>query len=299
MIHPLDFSLRGPELSGGMEIAPKTIVAGVFLVLLWVAEGVLPFYPEFPGGVRQKAGHDIRNLMLGAGNALLIAVLFGAVFVMVEIWAEEQGVGLFRILELPGWLALGLAVLFFDLWMYAWHRANHRIPLLWRFHRMHHSDPAMDVSTGLRFHPGEMFLSSVARLAVLPILGISLWHLAIYEALLLPVILFHHSNLQVPRWLDHGLLAVIVTPAMHRVHHSRWQPETDSNYGSIFPWWDMLFRSFRLREDARTIHLGLEEFDDHRWQTLGGMLRTPLWAPEDEPAGESPEETPSRGRDPG
>lgn len=282
-----------------MEIAPKTIVAGVFLVLLWAAEGVFPFYPEFSGGMRQKAGHDLRNLLLGAGNAILVALLFGAVFIALEIWAEERGIGLLRILEVPGWLALGLAVLFFDLWMYAWHRANHRIPLLWRFHRMHHSDPTMDVSTGLRFHPGEMLLSSVARLAVLPILGIPLWQLATYEALLLPVILFHHSNLRVPRWLDHGLLAVIVTPAMHRVHHSRWQPETDSNYGSIFPWWDMIFRSFRLREDARTIHLGLEEFDDPRWQTLGGMLRTPLSALEDRPAAKPQEATPSRSRNTG
>ena len=270
-----------------MEIEPKTIIAGIFLVLLWAGEGLLPFYPEFPKGMRQRVGHDARNLALGAGNALLMAVLFGAVFVAVEVWAEDRSVGLLRILDAPGWLTLGLAILFFDLWMYLWHRANHRIPFLWRFHRMHHSDPAMDVSTGLRFHPGEMVLSSMARLAVLPLLGMSLWHLAIYEALLLPVILFHHSNLRIPRWMDHGLLAVIVTPAMHRVHHSRWQPETDSNYGSILPWWDMIFRSLRLREDARTIQLGLEGFDEDRWQTLGGMLRTPLGGPGSDPADET------------
>jgi sterol desaturase/sphingolipid hydroxylase (fatty acid hydroxylase superfamily) len=280
-----------------MEIEPKNIVAGIFLVLLWAGEGVLPFYPEFPEGMRRKVGHDARNLAVGAGNALLMAVLFGAVFVAVEVWAEDRSVGLLRILDAPGWLALGLAILLFDLWMYLWHRANHRIPFLWRFHRMHHSDPEMDVSTGLRFHPGEMVLSSIARLAVLPLLGMSLWHLAIYEVLLLPVILFHHSNLRIPRWMDHGLLAVIVTPAMHRVHHSRWQPETDSNYGSILPWWDMIFRSFRLREDARTIHLGLEEFDEDRWQTLGGMLRTPLRGSEPDPAGEARNGTTSGDRE--
>lgn len=259
-----------------MELEPKTILAALFLVLLWTGEGLAPFYPEFRGGLRDRLRHDARNLALGAVNALLLAVFFGGVFVAQEVWADRSDVGLLRLAELPGWADLLVAIVLFDLWMYAWHRANHRIPLLWRFHRMHHSDPEMDVSTGLRFHPGEQVLSALARLAVVPLLGMSLWHLAIYEAVLLPVILFHHSNLRIPRWLDHGLLALVVTPAMHRVHHSRFQPETDSNYGSILPWWDLLFRSFRLRTDARTIELGLDEFDEPEWQTIGGLLKTPL-----------------------
>ncbi len=259
-----------------MDIEPKTLLAGIFLIALWTAEGLVPFYPHFGGGFRERLRHDARNLGIGAVNAALLALVAGAAFIGLELWADERGFGLFRLVDLPGWMELGFLILLFDLWMYVWHRANHRIPFLWRFHRMHHSDPEMDVSTGLRFHPGEMLLSAGARMAVLPLLGMSLWHLVIYEALLLPVILFHHSNVGLPRWLDYGLLAVVVTPAMHRVHHSRWQPETDSNYGSVFPWWDRLFRSFRLRDDARTISLGLEEFDGEEWQELGGMLRTPL-----------------------
>lgn len=254
----------------------KTLTAAVFLVALWTVEGLLPFYEEFDGRFRDRVRHDARNLFLGGVNALLTALLFGGVFVVLEGWGEDRGFGLFRALEWPGWLELALAFLLFDFWMYLWHRANHRIPFLWRFHRMHHSDPDMDVSTGVRFHPGELILSSLARLAVIPLLGMELWQLAIYEAVLLPVILFHHSNVRVPRWMDHGLLALVVTPAMHRVHHSRWQPETDSNYGSVFPWWDMGLRTFRLREDARTIDLGLEEFDGEEWQGLGGLLKTPL-----------------------
>jgi sterol desaturase/sphingolipid hydroxylase (fatty acid hydroxylase superfamily) len=185
-----------------------------------------------------------------------------------------------------------LVILAFDLWMYLWHRANHRIPFLWRFHRMHHSDPEMDASTGLRFHPGEQLLSGMARLLVIPVLGVSITQLAVYEALLLPVILFHHSNVAIPDWMDRGLRALVVTPAMHRVHHSRWQPETDSNYGSVFPWWDRLLGSFRLREDARTIHLGLDEFDGPGWQSLGGMLRTPLAPLETREAGAKPQGSP-------
>jgi sterol desaturase/sphingolipid hydroxylase (fatty acid hydroxylase superfamily) len=257
-------------------LEPKTIAATVFLVLLWTAEGLAPFYPEFGPGLRPRLRHDLRNLALGVGNALVMAVLFGGVFLAVEVWGDGRGIGLLRVVEWPGWIELAVALILFDAWMYAWHRANHEIPFLWRFHRMHHSDPELDATTGLRFHPGEQLLSAVARLAVLPLLGMELWQLAIYEAILLPVILFHHSNVRFPRWLDHGLLTVVVTPAMHRVHHSRLQPETDSNYGSILPYWDRIFGSFRLREDASTIEIGLDEFDDPRWQSLGGLLRTPL-----------------------
>ncbi len=277
---------------GRVEIEPKTLVAGVFLIVLWAGEAFAPFYPHFRGGLRERLLHDGRNLGLGVVNALFLALLFGAAFVALELWAESRSVGLFRIVEWPLWLEVGLILLLFDLWMYVWHRANHRIPFLWRFHRVHHSDPEMDVTTGIRFHPGEMVLSTVARMVVIPLLGMSLWHLVIYEALLLPVILFHHSNVRLPRWMDYGLLPFVVTPAMHRVHHSRWQPETDSNYGSILPWWDRLFGSFRLRQDARTIELGLEEFDGDDWQTLRGILKTPL-APPGSPG--SPED-PSSGR---
>jgi sterol desaturase/sphingolipid hydroxylase (fatty acid hydroxylase superfamily) len=141
---------------------------------------------------------------------------------------------------------------------------------------MHHSDRQLDATTSIRFHPGEIFLSGIARLAVIPLLGMELWQLLLYEAVLLPVILFHHSNMRLPLWLDHGLLALIVTPAMHRVHHSRWKQETDSNYGSVFPYWDRLLGSFRLRQDARAIQLGLDEFQEPEWHSIKGMLKTPL-----------------------
>jgi sterol desaturase/sphingolipid hydroxylase (fatty acid hydroxylase superfamily) len=259
-----------------MPLDPKTITAVIALIVLWTAEGVIPFFPEFPGAFGRRVRHDLRNVVLGVGSALLVSLLFGGILLAVDLWAEGRGLGLLRVLELPGWVSFLLALLLFDLWMYLWHRANHRIPFLWRFHRVHHSDPALDATTGFRFHPGELFLSSVARVAVLPLLGMPLWQLAIYEAVLLPVILFHHSNVRLPRWLDYGLLPLVVTPAMHRVHHSRLQPETDSNYASLLPLWDRLFRTFRIREDASGIEPGLDEFDGEEWQSLGGILRTPL-----------------------
>jgi sterol desaturase/sphingolipid hydroxylase (fatty acid hydroxylase superfamily) len=141
---------------------------------------------------------------------------------------------------------------------------------------MHHSDPAVDASTGVRFHTGEIVMSGLARVALLPVLGFSLWQLALYDAMLLPVVLFHHSNVRFPRWLDYGLTMCVVTPAMHRVHHSQWRPETDSNFASILPLWDRMFRTFRLREDAHSLRLGLVEFEGQQWQTLWGMLKTPV-----------------------
>lgn len=107
----------------------------------------------------------------------------------------------------------------------------------------------MDVTTGLRFHPGEIVLSAIPLAVVIALLGAPLWYFATYETVLQAVVLFHHANVRLPRRPDRGLIAVIVTPAMHRVHHSRWRPETDSNYGSVFPHWDLLFGSFRLRDE--------------------------------------------------
>src|SRR5262249_16765576 len=143
------------------------------------------------------------------------------------------------------------------------------------FHRMHHSDPDLDVTTALRFHFGEITISSALRLAVVPLLGLTLWQVILYETILLPVIAFHHSNVALPERFHRILRAARVSPNMHRVHHSDWQPETDSNYASIFSWWDRLGRTFRRREDVRTLRYGLREFDGEEWQGLWGLVKTP------------------------
>jgi len=153
---------------------------------------------------------------------------------------------------------------------------NHRVPFLWRFHKVHHSDPHMDVSTANRFHFGEIILSSILRIPVILLLGAELWHLALYEAILYPVVQFHHANIGVGRRLDRFLRLFITTPEMHKAHHSRWQPETDSNYTSLLSIWDRVFRSFRLRKDPHEIQLGLDGYDEPQKQTLWGLLRTPL-----------------------
>jgi sterol desaturase/sphingolipid hydroxylase (fatty acid hydroxylase superfamily) len=143
---------------------------------------------------------------------------------------------------------------------------------------MHHSDREMDVTTATRFHVGEHLFSAALRLALIPLFGFEIVHLLIYETLVLGVTMFHHANISLGRW-DALLRWLIVTPFMHKVHHSRWRPETNSNYATLFSSWDRLFRSFRMRADCSTIELGLDEFVDAHWQTFGGMLKTPFAAP--------------------
>ena len=249
----------------------KPLVSAVCLALLWSLEGLIPMFE----GRARRAGHDLANLVLGVFNALIVPLVFATATLAVTLWASEREFGLLNQFDLPAWPTLIAAVVVFDAWQYLWHRLNHRIPFLWRFHAVHHTDADLDASAALRFHTGEIVLSSVARLAVLPLLGFTIAQLLAYEMILLPIILFHHSNIRVPERLDRWLRTVIVTPWMHWVHHSDWQPETDSNYSSIFSMWDRIFRSFRLRRNPREIRLGLG-LKEREWRTLRGMMLMPL-----------------------
>jgi sterol desaturase/sphingolipid hydroxylase (fatty acid hydroxylase superfamily) len=162
--------------------------------------------------------------------------------------------------------------------MYFWHRANHAIPILWRFHRMHHSDRHMDVTTATRFHLGEHLGASMLRLGLIPLAGFEVWHLVVYDTLVIAITQFHHADISIGRW-DRWLRWLIVTPYMHKVHHSDWQPETDSNYSTVLSVWDRLFLSFRMRSDSRTLVFGLTEFTAPSWQGVWGMAKTPFVNP--------------------
>ena len=258
---------------------PVTWIPVGVLAVLWTAEAVVPFYSQFRKRLGERLRHDLRNLALGLLNKLLVIAAFSSLYGLVLTWADTQSFGLLRQVELPKWGGVLAAFLLLDLWTYCWHRLNHIVPFLWRFHRVHHSDPTMDTSTGVRFHTGEVVLSAVLRLGVITLLGATAWQVVLYDAVFLPIVLFHHSNLRLPRWLDYGLLCLVVTPAMHRVHHSRWRPQTNSNYGSVLPWWDMLFRTFIVRRDAHAVRLGLHGYDEPADQTFWGMLTTPVTQP--------------------
>ena len=249
----------------------RYVVAAVLLGVLWTVETVAPMFL----GRARRVTHGASNLLLAALNAG-VSYFFAFGIVAVIEWSRVREFGLLRWLELPvvpNWI---VALLLFDCWQYWWHRANHRVALFWRFHAVHHSDADLDVSSGMRFHTGEITLSFLARLVIVPLLGITLPQLLLYEAIALPIILFHHSNVRIPGGVDRGLRWLIVTPWMHYVHHSRWQPETDSNYSSLLSLWDRLFGSFRLRDDPAAIELGLDDWDEREWRRFPGMLAAPF-----------------------
>jgi sterol desaturase/sphingolipid hydroxylase (fatty acid hydroxylase superfamily) len=249
------------------------IALGVLVaLLLW--ETASPFFP-LPKG-RERVRHGFRNVLLGILNAAVTTLIFVGLWWTAAAWAESRSFGLLHWLDLPAWAGWLVAILAFDAWTYYWHRINHRIPFLWRFHRVHHSDPHMDVTTANRFHIGEIVLSSVLRIPLIILLGASIGQLALYELLMFAVVQFHHANIGVSEKWDRVLRIFIVTPYMHKVHHSRWRPETDSNYSSLLSIWDRIFRSFRINEKPDTIRLGLDEFDAPKDQTLPGMLKTPV-----------------------
>jgi sterol desaturase/sphingolipid hydroxylase (fatty acid hydroxylase superfamily) len=241
---------------------------------MWESSAPFGFYFVRNSGERLR--HGLKNLVLGILNALLTGLVFVALWWTAAEWAQAHNFGLLNCLPLPEWAHVVGAFLLFDAWMYFWHRLNHRVPFLWRFHRTHHSDPRMDVTTANRFHLGEIFLSSILRIPVIALLGLELWELALYETAMFTVVQLHHANIALPAWLDRGLRVLIVTPFMHKVHHSRWQPETDSNYSSLFSFWDRFFGTFRLRVNPSTLQFGLEEFDRPEHHTLVGLFTTPM-----------------------
>ncbi len=245
------------------------IIALAFI--LWL-EGLWPLFE----GRRNRLKHALPNLGVGILNGLLIVLVFSSITVHVMSWTVESSFGLLNQIHGTAAAKSLLAFLLFDFWMYGWHMANHKVPFLWRFHRMHHSDLELDSTSALRFHPGEIIFSSLLRLAIIPLIGINFTQLLIYEICLQPVILFHHSNVALPEKIDRIFRAVIVTPNMHRVHHSQIQAETDSNYSSIFSFWDRIGRTFRKREDPRALVYGLPYFQETRWQTLSGLIKTPF-----------------------
>lgn len=258
------------DWNGSFPAWVKPVVLVTVLVVLWLWESARPFFEQPHGRWR----HAVRSLCLALLNTMLLALAFGVATVGVIAWTETHRAGLLHAWPLPGAWRLVLALLLLDGWLYIWHRANHVLPLLWRFHRMHHADREMDVTTALRFHTGELVLSAILRLALIPLLGVTSTELLVHETLVVAATAFHHANISVGR-LDRWLALGIVTPFLHKVHHSREPVETNSNYATVFSWWDRLGGTLRQHEDCQSLRLGLDEFDDPRWETLAGLLSIP------------------------
>ncbi len=250
----------------------KPLILFIVFILIFSLEGVFPFI----GGRQHRMRHALPHMATAILNGLMTRFLLFGMTVQVLAWVEHQGLGIMSMAALPGPVRTAAVFMLFDAWMYYWHRANHRIGFLWRFHRAHHSDTAMDTTTALRFHPGELVLSTCIRLPVIVLLGMSIGELVLFELLLNLSTLFHHSNLAIPERWDRLLRVAIVTPNMHRVHHSVEFAETNSNYTSLLSVWDRLARTFSMRPDTHAIIFGLPRFREERYQGLGGFLLTPF-----------------------
>jgi sterol desaturase/sphingolipid hydroxylase (fatty acid hydroxylase superfamily) len=249
----------------------KRVAPVALLAVFWCWETWRPFFGHTDGRWR----HAGRNLAVALFNTAVLGLAFGSATVLVADWTGRNRFGLLNLVGLPGPARFLLALVLLDGWMYVWHRANHAVPLLWRFHRTHHSDRHMDVTTATRFHLGEHVGSAALRLGLIPVLGFGLWHLLVYETLVVVVTMFHHADISLGRW-DRWLRLVVVTPDMHKVHHSDRRPETDSNFSTVLSVWDRLAGSFRMPADPRAVVFGLKEFTGPGWQTVWGMLKTPL-----------------------
>jgi len=214
---------------------------------------------------------------------LLVDTLLGRVVAPVgaagfALLAEAHRWGLFNRVSVPAWLAFLVALLLLDLAIYVQHRVFHSVPLLWRLHRMHHADLDVDVTTGTRFHPIEILLSLGVKLVVVLTLGAPTLAVLVFEIGLNAISMFNHSNVRIPPTLERVLRWLVVTPDMHRVHHSLLRRETDSNFGFNFPWWDRLFRSYRSQPEAghESMTLGLEQFRDPKELRIDRMLTQPF-----------------------
>lgn len=244
------------------------------LVVFSVAEALFPRRSR----VLRRPRRWFANLSISILDSFVSRLILPAGAVGFAVLASARGWGLLNLIDAPFTFECFAAILALDAAIYAQHRIFHAIPLLWRLHRMHHSDVDLDVTSGVRFHPGEIALSLGIKCGVVAILGASPAAVLLFEALLNATSLFNHANLRLPPALDRALRLIVVTPDMHRVHHSVLPAETNSNFGFNVPWWDRLFGTYRSQpsqgHDAMTI--GLDQFRDPDEQGLGRLLFQPM-----------------------
>jgi sterol desaturase/sphingolipid hydroxylase (fatty acid hydroxylase superfamily) len=249
--------------------------------ILVLAVGLALFALERAFPLRRATRRLIGRLFV---NLAVSAVAFGVALAVVRPaaerafgWTEANTAGLLHRVDLPAPLEIAAAFLLMDLSFYYWHRLNHRVPLLWRFHNVHHFDPDLDVSTAFRFHFGEIALSAGLRIVQVVVIGLSGWAFAAYELAFQANTLFHHSNVRLPIRAERVLNRLLVTPRMHGIHHSQVERETNSNYGVVFPWWDRLHRTLGLDVPQATIVIGVPGYsqpgDNRFWQAITAPFR--------------------------
>ncbi len=218
------------------------------------------------------------NLGLVVINSIAVKLIFPIAAVGLAMHAEQQGWGLLNIFSLPTPLAILIAVIALDFCIYLQHVLFHAVPLLWRLHMVHHADLDYDVTTGLRFHPIEIVLSMLIKFAAILVIGPSALAVIMFEIILNACAMFNHSNVKLPRQLDKLLRLILVTPDMHRVHHSSIKRETNSNYGFSLSIWDRFFGTYRSQPSLghQQMEIGLEQFRDAKKLNLAWLIALPF-----------------------
>ncbi len=253
-----------------LAINPNYILIGL-MVLFYSLEQLLSTQFKFEKRPRHLFHNSLFYAVFFLGN-----ILWSSFTVFSIEWLNSQQIGLFYLLQLPLWLKLLMGVAMFDLMSYWFHRMSHVVPILWRFHRVHHSDTTMDASTNFRAHPIEIFLwfgtSSILAAAVF---GLDLLTLGLYLFITMIFFVLQHSNLRFPKWVDKSIGLIFTTPNIHKVHHEQDQHYTDSNFADIFIVWDRLFGTFKSKP-VDQIKLGLKEFDEEKKQTFWYLMKSPF-----------------------
>jgi sterol desaturase/sphingolipid hydroxylase (fatty acid hydroxylase superfamily) len=247
------------------------VVAAIYL-LLFLMERAFPLR----AASRPLWPRVLVNVIITALALATAAVTVGPAVEQFLVLSPESTFGALSALDLPVAIEFGMAFLLFDWSFYWWHRANHRLPLLWRFHSVHHVDPDLDVTTAFRFHAVEIGYSTVFRVTQIILIGPAAWMYFVYEFVFQAGTLFHHSNVKLPLWVERAVNRVFVTPRMHGIHHSHFRQETNSNYSSVLSWWDRLHRSLQLNVPQQEIQIGLPGYSLPQDNRAGNLLIMPF-----------------------
>lgn len=247
------------------------LVGGIFL--FWIIEGVFPLFEFGYRKIRHAGINAILTLFF-----MLIGLVFAGILVGASDWVTENQFGVLNWISMPVWLQIIVGVMLLDfIGAFLVHWVEHKVKFMWRFHLIHHSDTTVDVTTGLRHHPGEAVFRMVFTILGVIIAGAPIWIVFFYQTLSAAFTHFNHANIQMPKKLDRALSLVFVTPYMHKVHHHYTQPLTDTNYGNIFAIWDRLFGTFAQVDDTKELIYGIDtHMDPKEHDDVVNLLKIPF-----------------------
>lgn len=255
-----------------LKILSVPLALGALSALVWLENR----RPLRRPTVEPKPVRSGRNLAVAALAAAALQIFEKPVAAPLAKLVERRNLGLLKIIRLPLWLEIGFAVVLMDYTLYLWHVLTHKVPFLWRFHLVHHVDLDLDASTALRFHFGELIISVLWRSMQILVIGVAPASLAAWQAFLFPSILFHHSNVRLPRGLEKMLQNFIVTPRLHGIHHSFIKEETDSNWSSGLTVWDRIHGTFKDDVPQQEIIIGVPAYQNPQQVILTEILRLPF-----------------------